>query len=119
MGIAAVLERISPEIPPEVLPKAGNPPKPVQDQETLAQEIRKYFKGSEERIEALTEELNRFIETMRYTLQFIPEKDGRQIVIKVYDSQGKLIRRIPPEGLSAVAEHIGESIGLILNNIFV
>ncbi len=117
MEISGIAEKINPEISLQAAQKAANYSRSAESQEVLTREIRKYIKGNRETVEALTEKLNQFIETKRYSLQFIPAKDGKEIVIKVYDNQGKLIRRIPPEAMSALEEHMGESIGLMLNRI--
>ncbi len=117
MEITGIAEKMNPEILLQGMQKAANYSASAETQEVLTREIRKYIEGNREAVEALTEKLNQFIETMRYSLQFIPDKNGKEIVIKVYDSQGKLIRRIPPEAMSALEEHMGESIGLMLNQI--
>jgi uncharacterized FlaG/YvyC family protein len=116
-GIREKFQTDIPQIRQEPAPKAKTHSDSAVSHEMLEQEIRRCIKGNEETVAALTEKLNQFIETMQYSLQFIPEKDGKQIIIKVYDGQGKLIRRIPPESMSMLADHLGESIGLMLNRI--
>ena len=52
---------------------------------------------------------------MSYSIQFVVDREGGGIVIKVLDSEGKLIRQIPPEVMNAVSSAIGMDLGLLLN----
>jgi len=47
--------------------------------------------------------------------QFVPDMESGQVIIKVLDVDGKIIRRIPPEFMVKLADKIGESTGLVVN----
>lgn len=71
--------------------------------------------SNEEAIKALTERLNHFMKSLRFNLQFIPDRESGEVVIKVYDGDGNLIRRIPPEVMGLLSSEFGSDIGLLLN----
>ena len=71
--------------------------------------------AKEEATKALAENLNTFMRNMRYSIQFITEKQNGQVIIKVLDGEGNLIRRIPPEAMTALSNRIGDSIGMVVN----
>ena len=66
-------------------------------------------------LKSLTEALTRVIQTMRYNIQFVVDREAGGVVIKVLDGEGKLIRRIPPEVMAAVSLQIGMDAGLLVN----
>ena len=70
---------------------------------------------TEEDIHALAEKMNKSLQDMRYSLQFVPDMESGQVVIKVLDGEGKVIRRIPPEFMAELAAKVGESTGLVVN----
>jgi uncharacterized FlaG/YvyC family protein len=96
---------------------AEPPPKTVQREVKLAlPEVReKPARQSEEDIHALAEKMNQSLQDMRYSLQFVPDMESGQVVIKVLDGDGKLIRRIPPECMVELSGKVGESTGLVVN----
>ncbi len=67
-------------------------------------------------IEELTENLNRFMQSINYNLQFIPDRESGIVIIKVLDKEGNLIRQIPPEAFLALSSKIGEHIGVLINS---
>ncbi len=69
----------------------------------------------ERAIHALTERLNQFMKSSRFNLQFIPDQEAGGVVIKVYDGNGNLIRRIPPEVMELLSSEFGDHIGILLN----
>jgi uncharacterized FlaG/YvyC family protein len=71
--------------------------------------------NNEEAIKALTESLNHFMKSLRFNLQFIPDREAGGVIIKVYDGDGNLIRRIPPEVMGLLSSEFGANIGLLLN----
>jgi uncharacterized FlaG/YvyC family protein len=75
----------------------------------------KRVKQREEDIHALAEKMNESMQDMRYSLQFVPDMESGQVIIKVLDVDGKIIRRIPPEFMVKLADKIGESTGLVVN----
>ncbi len=118
MDILAINEKMNPELPQETFKNtcenAEVPPQKWADAQRVVKDI---LNGNEEATRALTEHINEFLQTMNYSLKFIPEKDGKEIVIKVLDGQGNLVRRIPPDAMTALSEHLSEDIGLIINKI--
>lgn len=73
------------------------------------------FTDHERTIQALTERLNHFMRSSRFDLQFIPDPEAGGVVIKVYDGNGNLIRRIPPEVMDLISSEFGDHIGMLLN----
>jgi len=69
---------------------------------------------TDEAIKVLSERLNKVVDAMRFSIQFVVDREAEGIVIKVLDSKGNLIRRIPPEVVASVSD-IGENLGLLLN----
>jgi len=59
--------------------------------------------------------VNQIVEAMRYNIQFVVDKESGGVIIKVVDSEGNLIRQIPPEGLVALSSDTGAGLGLLLN----
>jgi len=71
--------------------------------------------GDAEAIKGLVESVNRIIEAMRYNIQFVVDQESGGFTIKVVDSEGNLIRQIPPEGLIALSSDTGAGLGILLN----
>lgn len=71
--------------------------------------------GDAEAIKGLVESVNRIIEAMRYNIQFVVDQESGGVTIKVVDSEGNLIRQIPPEGLIALSSDTGAGLGILLN----
>lgn len=65
--------------------------------------------------EALAEQIRSFMDTTRYSLQFIPNKDTGHVTIKVYDNSGRVIRQIPPEEIALLAAKIGSTTGMLVD----
>jgi uncharacterized FlaG/YvyC family protein len=72
-------------------------------------------KQSEEEIRALAERMNTFLQDMRYILKFVPDMESGEVVIKVLDGEGQVIRRIPPEFMAELSAKVGESTGFAVN----
>ncbi len=72
--------------------------------------------AGEENIKALTENINSFMKSMSYSLEFILDKQNGEVVIKVLDGEGNLVRRIPPETAAALAK-MGARTGVVVNEI--
>lgn len=69
-----------------------------------------------ENIKNLAENLNKFMQSINYNLQFIPDREEGTIIIKVFDKEGHLIRQIPPEAFLTLSSRIGEHIGVLINS---
>lgn len=78
--------------------------------------VEKGVSEQEETIRELAENLNRFMKSIDYNLQFIPDREAGIVIIKVLDGNGKVIRQIPPEAIRSLSSRIGESIGILLNS---
>ena len=72
---------------------------------------------NEKAVEALTEHLNTFMKSMSYSLQFILDRENGQVVVKVLDGEGKVIRRIPPESMGDLAGIGSGKTGIVVNEI--
>jgi len=80
-----------------------------------AEFLKKVASGNEEAIRKLAESINEFMKAISYSLQFIPDKEAGMVIIKVLDSEGNVVRRIPPEEMAGLYSRIGSSIGLLVN----
>lgn len=78
--------------------------------------IEKMAGEQEETIRQLAENLNQFMRSINYNLQFIPDRKAGIVIIKVVDGNGNVIRQIPPEAIQSLSSKIGESIGILLNS---
>jgi len=86
------------------------------DQSAAATELlKKVSSGDAEAINDLVKSVNQIVEAMRYNIQFVVDKESGGVIIKVVDSEGNLIRQIPPEGLVALSSDTGAGLGLLLN----
>ncbi|MDP3027959.1 MAG: flagellar protein FlaG [Deltaproteobacteria bacterium] len=91
-------------------------PEPKKDTKPAQSEfVRKVANGNEEAIRKVAESINRFMEDMDFSLRFIPDKEAGIVIVKVLDSDGNIIRTIPPEELAALTSRIGSSIGMLVN----
>ena len=84
---------------------------------TIKEILGKIPKGNEDAIKQLAENLNRFMQDMNYSIQFVPDKESGAVIIKVVDGKGKVIRQIPPDAFAGLSSNMGEGIGLILNKM--
>ncbi len=92
-------------------------PAQAKEGESLPREsIKKVTVEQEEAIQQLAENLNQFMKSIDYNLQFIPDRQAGIVIIKVLDGEGKVIRQIPPEAIQSLSSKIGESIGILLNS---
>ena len=111
MEILTVTGKILNELPrPAVQKRTGEPgqPQQVEAQSPPAESATIDLK-------AVTTEINKFMAEMHYSLQFMVDNKDGQVLIKVLDGDGKLIRQIPPEELVAIAENMGQSAGQVLS----
>ncbi len=91
-------------------------PGPKRDPEPAQSKfVRKVANGNEDAIRRVAENINRFMEDMDFSLRFIPDKEAGIVITKVLDSNGGVIRTIPPEGMAALSSRIGSSIGMLVN----
>lgn len=119
-GVGREKERIDAAVKSaKVAPDRTKNKKIENEKEAIASEDSEFVKqvasGHEKAIEKLAESLNRFMESMCYELQFVPDKEEGRVIVKVLDGEGKLIRRIPPEGMAELSSKIGSDIGLLVN----
>ena len=118
MEILGVKENLYREAPQISVQKQADKPEPPKEPEKPAPppEVPKVNPApSEETIKALTENLNSFMRSMSYSLQFVLDKENGQVVIKVLDGEGKVIRRIPPEAMTSLSSSMGSSVGMVVN----
>jgi uncharacterized FlaG/YvyC family protein len=120
MEIIGIKENLQRDPPPQAaVPKVADKPEPAKEGEKPAPpppEIPKVkVQTNEEAARALTENINTFMQSMRYSLQFVVDKQNGQVVIKVLDAEGNLVRRIPPEAMGALSQKIGDSTGMVVN----
>jgi uncharacterized FlaG/YvyC family protein len=100
---------------------SGSVKKPGQGDEQAGQNeiskelLKRVSKGDAEAVKGLVESVNQIIKAMRYNIQFIMDREAGGVIIKVVDSEGNLIRQIPPEGLASFSSETGADPGLLLN----
>ncbi len=121
MEITGVKENIGRDGPQESISRPA--PKPEQAKEREKAPSPDFLKistsgsGNEENIKALTESINKMMQAMRFSLQFVVDRQSGKVVVKVLDDKGNLIRRIPPDGMSGLSERIGGNAGIVLNKL--
>jgi uncharacterized FlaG/YvyC family protein len=100
---------------------SGSVKKPGQRDEQAGQNeisnelLKRVSKGDAEAVKSFVESVNQIIKAMRYNIQFVVDREAGGIIIKVVDSEGNLIRQIPPEGLASFSSEPGADSGLLLN----
>jgi uncharacterized FlaG/YvyC family protein len=100
---------------------SGSVKKPGQRDEQAGQNeisnelLKRVSKGDPEAVKSFVESVNQIIKAMRYNIQFVVDREAGGIIIKVVDSEGNLIRQIPPEGLTSLSSETGADPGLLLN----
>ena len=116
MEIMEIKGNIARSLTPEPIQKPVQRPEPKKEERPAPLEVRgKPARHNEENIRALAEKMNQSLQDMRYSLQFVPDVENGQVVIKVLDGEGKVIRRIPPELMAELSAKVGESTGLVVN----
>jgi len=119
MEILGIKENLLRDPPQAAMPKVPDKPEPAKEGEKPVSpppELpRVNVQANEETAKALAEHINSFMRNMRYSIQFVMDKEDGQVIIKVLDGEGNLIRRIPPEAMSALSSRIGDSIGMVVN----
>jgi uncharacterized FlaG/YvyC family protein len=119
MEILGIRENLQRDPPPAAVPKALDKLEPAKEGEKPVSpppELPKVnVQANEETAKALAEHINTFMRSMRYSLQFEMDKENGRVIIKVMDGEGNLIRRIPPEAMTALSSRIGDSIGMVVN----
>lgn len=89
-----------------------------QEIEIIDKFLKDFFEENKIAIKNLAEHINEFAKDNQFSLKFIPEKEAGVVIIKIFDSQGNLIRQIPPEEvltLSTDSTDSGEKKGFLLN----
>jgi len=119
MEILGIKENLQRDPPPAAVPNPGDKAAPAREGEKPGSpppEIPKVsVQPNEETAKALTEHMNSFMRSMRYSLQFVLDKQNDQVIIKVLDEEGKLVRQIPPEALVELSQRSGDGIGMVVN----
>ncbi len=95
----------------------GDPPEvrrlPAKDAEAPSEKESK--NAGEESIEGLATRIKEAAADMRFNLRFVVDKQGGEVVIKVLDGEGKVVRQIPPEAMAELAKSLGVDAGLLVN----
>jgi uncharacterized FlaG/YvyC family protein len=119
--------RIDANIPTQVLLERANPVQTAKEKEPVRisdkkisarQEIEASagsFTHSQEVLKALSDRINTFLDTAKYSLQFIPNQETGRVVIKVLNSAGKVIREIPPEEMDRLSFQTDSGIGILVD----
>ena len=105
------------EAPPLSEKRPVQKPEPPKEEPVPADiEITKTdLAATEKAAKALTENLNSFVKSMSYSLQFVSDTENGRVVVKVLDGEGKVIRSIPPESAEELAGSGGTKTGILVN----
>ncbi len=115
MEVTEIKAKMASSIVPDTTQEAPKKAKKANTEKPEARPADRIPEAKEVAIRKLTEHINQMMKEMDFSLQFIPGGEGEQVVIKVLDGDGKVIRQIPPEELDTLSSNIGEQIGLLLN----
>jgi uncharacterized FlaG/YvyC family protein len=92
------------QMPPEADVKEDEWVKPVDGSE----DIRAFT-------EHLAEAVNEALKNMRYSLEFVVEQKDRSLTVRVLDSEGEVIREIPPEEIRNLQKRLLEMMGVLFD----
>lgn len=95
--------------------KEGVPVSQQRESKETALLLKKISEGDREALQNIMDNINQFMETMQFSLQFIPGQKAGMAIIRVLDKDGNVIRQIPPDVIAALSSRFGESVGLLLN----
>lgn len=70
---------------------------------------------SYDKVARSVEQVNKAVEAFNIQLRFELNVENEELYVYVIDSEGKVIRRIPPESILEVASRMQEMVGLILD----
>jgi uncharacterized FlaG/YvyC family protein len=119
MEILGIKENLQRDPLPAAVPNPGDRAAPAREGEKTGSpppEIPKvHVQNNEEAAKALAEHMNSFMQSMRYSLQFVVDRDNNQVIIKVLDGEGNLVRQIPPEALAELSRRSGDGTGIVVN----
>ncbi len=65
--------------------------------------------------EHLAEAVNQALRSMRYSLQFVVNERGKDLTVRVLDSEGEVVREIPPEEIRKMQERLLEMMGVLFD----
>lgn len=65
--------------------------------------------------EHLAEAVNEALRNMKYSLQFVVEAKDRSLTVRVLDSEGEVIREIPPEEIRSMQQRLLEMVGILFD----
>ena len=106
--ILAAKEKSPPKTSSSNLPRIDN-------LQALTQALKESDLKNQKTQEALAEQIRSFLDSARYSLQFIPNKDTGYVTIKVYDNSGRVVRQIPPEELAHLAATMATTTGILVD----
>jgi flagellar protein FlaG len=71
---------------------------------------------SNQQLLAATDNMNKHVQSLKRDLHFSVDEDTGETVIRVIDSESKeTIRTIPSEEFLSVAQHLNQTVGMLLN----
>ncbi len=65
--------------------------------------------------EHLAEAVNEALRNMKYSLQFVVDGKGKDFMVRVLDSEGQVVREIPPEEIRKMQERLLEMMGVLFD----
>lgn len=92
------------QMPPEGDVKEDEWVKPVDD----SQDIRAFT-------EHLAEAVNEALKNMKYSLEFVVEQKEKSLTVRILDSEGEVIREIPPEEIRNLQRRLLEMMGVLFD----
>jgi flagellar protein FlaG len=115
MEVAEIKDKMPPFVTAEPGQSTPKKSKKADLEETETKSLEKMPEANEEAIRKLIENINQMLSTMNFSLQFVLNREAEQVIIKVLDSQGNLIRQIPPEAVTSLSSNLEEGLGLLFN----
>jgi uncharacterized FlaG/YvyC family protein len=72
---------------------------------------------NEKLIEKISQRIKEVLKQMDYSIQFLFDKQSKMTIIKILNSEGKVVREIPPSEIRRISSDIERLGGLIFDEI--
>ena len=115
MEVTEIKAKVPSSIAPDSNQEISKKSKRANTAKAEARSSKEIPRADEEAIQKLTEHINQMMKQLDFSLQFIPDKEAGEVIIRVLDGEGRVIRQIPPHEVINLSSNIGEQVGLLLN----
>ncbi|WPL18574.1 flagellar protein FlaG [Thiorhodovibrio winogradskyi] len=69
-----------------------------------------------EELEGAVQQINKFVESMQRSLEFALDEEGEQMVVKIKDADGEVVKQLPPESVLELRRRLTEVEGMIFKD---